>query len=188
VKLKAPERKLFSHPSMTSSTAFWARLALLIWLSLFASCSQPFTVTVNDQAVYDPTGRLIGSEVSDADLQGCINLALQQQNVRNAEELMVLSCANSEIQDLERIGQLVQLRFLDLANNNISNLTPLEDLPLLGGLNLSNNLISNVGPLFNIPNLASVSLVGNNDIACDQLQLLHAKFGDNLTPPESCRD
>ncbi|MDP6414224.1 MAG: hypothetical protein QGG54_04220 [Gammaproteobacteria bacterium] len=188
MKLKPSEGKLFFQPSMTSGTAFWTRLALLIWLSLFASCSQPFTVTVNDQAVYDPTGRLIGSEVSDADLQGCINLALQQQNVRNAEVLMVLSCANSEIQNLERIGQLVQLRFLDLANNNISNLTPLEELPLLGGLNLSNNLISNVGPLFNIPNLASVSLVGNNDIACDQLQLLHAKFGDNLTPPESCRD
>ena len=188
MKLKPPEGKFFFHRLMTGSNAFWTRLALLIWLSLFASCNQPFTVTVNDQAVYDPTGRLISSEVSDADLQGCINLAMQQQNVSSAEALAVLSCANSEIQNLERIGQLVQLRFLDLANNSISNLMPLEELPLLGGLNLSNNRISNVGPLFNIPNLASVSLAGNNDIACDQLQLLRDKFGDNLTPPESCRN
>ena len=152
------------------------------------ACSQLFTVAVNDQAVYDPTGRLILSEVVDADLQGCINLAMRQQNVQRETQVTVLSCANSEIQSLERIGQLTQLRFLDLANNKISNLTPLEELQLLGGLNLSNNQISNIGPLLNMPSLSTVSLMGNNGISCAQLNLLKNRLGDNLTPPESCRN
>ena len=173
---------------MKLRTHYWFGSTLLLSLSVCTACSQPFTVTVNNQAVYDPTGRLIVSEVVDADLQGCINLAMQQQNVQSAGELTVLSCANSEIQNLERIGQLTQLRFLDLSNNKISNLTPLEELSLLGGLNLSNNQISNLGPLLNMPSLTSVSLIGNNGISCVQLSLIENRFGDNLTPPESCRN
>lgn len=157
-------------------------------LFLLASCAQNFTVSINDQAVFDPEGRLISSEVTDPDLQGCINLALSQQGVNNVAELSVLSCAASEIDDLERIGQLVQLRFLDLGNNRISNITPLEELPQLGGLNLMNNEIIDIGPLLNIPSLASVSLLGNDGIPCRQLAILADRLGDNLTPPTSCRN
>ena len=100
-------------------------------LLLFTSCSNEFVVSINEQAIYDPEGRLLVDEVVDADLQGCINLALQQQNLSSSAELTVLSCANSEISDLTNIGELISLRFLDIGNNNVSNITPLEDLPLL---------------------------------------------------------
>lgn len=156
-------------------------------LIVFASCSQ-FTVSVNNQAVYDPTGRLIVNEAIDPDLQGCINLALRQQNISDVSELSVLSCPNSEVDDLGNIGQLTQLRFLDLGNNNISNITPLEELTQLGGLNLMNNFITDIGPLLNVVSLASVSLAGNDGIPCSQLELLAAKLGDNLTPPDTCRN
>ena len=69
-------------------------------LFLFANCSNEFVVSINEQAIYDPEGRLRIDEVADADLQGCINLALQQQNLSSPDELTVLSCANSEISDL----------------------------------------------------------------------------------------
>ena len=156
--------------------------------TFFTACNQTYSVSINNQAVYDPAGQYLGSEVSDADLQGCINLAVRQQSVQNAAELTVLSCASSEIRQLENIGNLVSLRFLDLANNNISNITPLEDLPLLGGLNLMNNAISDIAPLLNIQNLASVSLAGNNNIPCSQLTALRARLGNNLTAPEQCRN
>ena len=155
---------------------------------LLAGCSQTMTVSVNSQPVYDPQGRLLGSEAVDADLQGCINLALQQQNVELPAELTVLSCANGDIRSLENIGQLQALRFLDLGNNRIRNITPREDLPVLGGLNLVNNNIVDLGPLFNMPGLTSVNLRGNNNIPCQQLDNLRTRLGDNLSAPEECRE
>ena len=143
---------------------------------------------MNNQTLFDPTGRLVDNELADADLQGCVNLAMRQQNVQVAMQLNILSCANSEVESLERIVQLSQLRFLNLANNRISNVTPLEALLQLGGLNLSNNRITDINPLLNIPTLASVSLLGNNDIPCRQLDILEDRLGNSLTRPERCRD
>ncbi len=166
-----------------------SQLKVLISLFLLLpTCSQPLTVSINNQAVYDPSGRLIGSGVIDADLQGCINLAMQQQGMSNAAELTVLSCANSEIGNLENIGQLTRVRFLDLSNNNITNLTPLEELPNVTGLSLVNNQISDISPLFNVRSLSSVSLLGNNGIPCEQLSQLRQQLGNNLSAPEECRN
>ena len=153
---------------------------------LLSACSNQFVVSVNEQSVYDPEGRLILREVADADLQGCINLALQQQNLSDPTELTVLSCANSEISNLDRISELTRLRFIDLGNNNLTNITPLEDLPVLSGVNLLNNLITDIGPLFNMPNLSSVNLEGNNRIPCSELAELEQELGSNLSPPASC--
>lgn len=149
------------------------------------SCA-PFTVSVNNQAVYDPEGRLARNTVVSPELQGCVNLAVRQQSLQSAEDLTVLSCANSELDELENIGQLRNLRFLDLANNNVTNITPLEGLSNLAGLNLVNNQISDIGPLLNIPSLVTVALLGNNGIPCEQIRELQARLGSNLTPPELC--
>ena len=155
---------------------------------LFASCSNPIVVSINQQTIYDPGDRIRDLEVLDADLQGCINLALQQQDVNSSSELSTLSCANAEISELEKISFLPNLRFLDLGDNKITNITPLEELRLLGGLNLRNNLISDIGPLFNMPNLSSVNLEGNNGISCTDLVLLRNRFGENINLPNICED
>lgn len=159
--------------------------ALLILLS---ACSQNYTVSVNNQAVFDPTGRLFNGELADPDLQGCVNIAMQQQNMQNAKLLRVLSCGNSEVETLGNIEQLTQLRFLDLNNNLIRDLSPLLGLNLLGGLNLMNNVIVDISPLLNMTNLASINLVGNNDIPCQQLLSLEDRLGSNLSRPTSCRN
>ena len=155
---------------------------------LLGRCSNEIVISINEQTVYDPGGRLPVGKVADADLQGCVNLAIQQQNINTAAELLVLSCANSEFGSLENISELASLRFLDLGNNNISNITPLEDLTALSGINLVNNQISDIGPLFNIPNLSSVNLLGNNNIDCDEHQALQERLGDNLTAPQICNN
>ncbi len=162
--------------------------ALLVTAALLASaCSQNFTVAVNDQAIFDPTGRLFNGSLSDADLQGCVNIAMQQQNIQNAETLQVLSCANSAVNDLANIDQLTQLRFLDVSNNTVRDLAPLQRLRSLSSLNLANNTITDISPLLNMPNLATVNLTGNHEISCQQLQALGQRLGNNLTRPERCR-
>lgn len=161
-------------------------LVAFILSCILSACSQPLAVSVNNRAVYDPGGRLLGDEVLDADLQGCINLSLRQQGLDNPAQLNVLSCANAEIRELDNIGQLTQLRFLDLGNNLITNVTPLENLRQLSGLNLAGNQINDVSPLMNMPSLTSVILEGNVNIPCDQLDDLRQRLGDKLVEPTTC--
>lgn len=161
---------------------------LLLALAAVSACSQQFAVSVNNQAVFDPNSRLPSGEAVNANLQGCINLAMRQQLVDAPSQLSVLSCANSEITALDNIGQLSSLRFLDLGDNKIVNVTPLENLTMLGGLNLANNAITDINPLINLRSLVSVSLEGNNNIPCSQLRLLESRLKDNLTKPNACED
>jgi Leucine-rich repeat (LRR) protein len=158
-------------------------------LSLAAvACSQQIAVSVNNSAVFDPNNRLPSREAINPDLQGCINLALRQQLVTDPAQLSVLSCANSEVDSLDNVGQLISLRFLDLGGNSISNITPLETLQVLGGLNLANNEINDIAVLFNLKSLVSVSLDGNDNIPCSQIADLKAKLGSNFTAPQGCKN
>lgn len=180
--------KLKITAKMHDSKSIISRLYLVAVLAILSQCSQPFTVSVNNQAVFDPGGRLLDQQAIDSNLQGCINLAVRQQRLISAIELTILSCANSQVSVLDNIEQLARLRFLDLANNSISNLTPLEQLGQLSGLNLVNNVITDISALFNIASLTSVSLSGNPGIDCEQLDALEDKLGDKLTRPASCRN
>ena len=176
------------HNQSVNTSSWASKLLAAALLFSISACSQNYTISVNNQAVFDPTGRLFNGELADPDLQGCVNLAMQQQGTQNAELLRVLSCGSSEVDTLDNVGQLTQLRFLDLSNNFVRDLSPLQDLRLLGGLNLMNNEITDIGPLLNMTNLASVNLVGNNNIACQQLLALEDRLGSNLSQPESCRN
>ena len=159
---------------------------ILLSSMLLVGCANPIVVSINEQPVYDPSGRIRQEEVSDADLQGCINFALQQQNMDLPSELSALSCADAQITNLEKISQLEKLRFLDLGGNNITNITPLEELPILSGLNLKDNQIRDITPLLNIPNLTSVNLQGNDRISCSELSRLESRSGISVVMPDSC--
>jgi len=179
--MKNPVKKM-KIPALQAPNFVAAALLILI-----SACSSNYTVSVNNQAVFDPTGRLFAGDLADPDLQGCLNIAMQQQNTQDADLLRVLSCGSSEVDSLGNIEQLAQLRFLDLSNNFIRDLSPLQALRLLGGLNLMNNEVNDIGPLLNMANLASVNLVGNNNIPCQQLQALEDRLGSNLSRPTGCQ-
>ncbi len=159
---------------------------ILLASILLIGCASPIVVSINEQPIYDPSGRIRQGEVLDADLQGCINLALQQHNIDLPSELSALSCADAQITDLEKISQLAKLRFLDLGGNNITNITPLEELPILSGLNLKDNQIRDITPLLNMPNLNSVNLQGNNRISCSELSRLEGRSGLSVVAPDTC--
>lgn len=177
-----------NSPANTQSRHRIGRLAALCLLALLlGACAGGLTVSVNDQAVYDPQGRIGGENVRSANLQGCINLSMQQQKVETPEELTVLSCPESEINNLENVGVLKSLRFLDLTGNAISNVTPLENLDNLSGLILARNSLRDVNTLINLSTLTSLNITGNDAIPCRQVSLLREKLGDNLIAGP-CRD
>ena len=72
------------------------KVAVVSALTLVNGCST-YTLSVNNQPLYDPDDKLYTGEIKNADLQGCINIAMKQQNVDTSTELTILSCANSEI-------------------------------------------------------------------------------------------
>jgi Leucine-rich repeat (LRR) protein len=187
-KLPLFDSKTKTTAEMPASKPIISLLCLVSALAILSQCSQKFTVSVNNQAIFDPDSRLLDQQTIDSNLQGCINLAVRQQKLISATELTILSCPNSQVSVLDNIEQLARLRFLDLASNSISNLTPLEQLDQLSGLNLVNNIITDISPLFNIASLASVSLSGNLGIDCEQLDALEDKLGDKLTRPASCHN
>jgi hypothetical protein len=183
---------LFSSPfqSMPVVNTRWIlqiTLALLFQLVLFG-CARQFTVTVNSQTVYDPRLQTASAQLTDANLQGCVNFALQQQQLQNPIELSTVSCAASAVRELEGIEALVALRFLDLANNGITDLRPLVGLVQLSGLNIPNNPLRDISPLFSMPHLAVVNLQGNGNLPCTQLAALEQQLGAGLTRPENCRN
>jgi Leucine-rich repeat (LRR) protein len=155
-------------------------------LVLVAGCARQFSVTLNDQSLYDPRLEASSLPVSDADLQGCLNLALRQQGLQNPADLTALSCANANVLDLDGIAQYSNLRFLDLAGNRISNLQPLVSMNQLNGLSIPENPISDISILLVMRGLTAVILSGNNEIPCRQLDRLQAQIGENLTRPETC--
>jgi len=185
--IKRPMQTVDSTTTLGHSEHRLLLVCIFIMLA-FTACSQRFTVSVNDQAVYDPDGRLLASQLSDPNLQGCANYAMSQQELLGLDQLPALSCADSEVGTLDNINQLSRLRFLDLSNNNISNITPLEDLRQLSGVNLSNNQLRDASPLLNIATLVSANLSGNIQIPCEQLAALEKKLGDNFQAPQSCRN
>jgi Leucine-rich repeat (LRR) protein len=150
------------------------------------SCSRQFSVTLNEQSLYDPRMTTTSLPVADADLQGCLNLALRQRGLENPVDLNVLYCANANVADLEGIEQYTNLRFLDLANNSISNLQPLAGMDQLSGISIPNNPLSDISILLIMPNITSAILSGNNGIPCRQLNILQQRLGENLTRPASC--
>ena len=160
---------------------------LILLISLTASCSRQFAISVNDRSIYDPRVTPNTLAVTDADLQGCLNLALRQQTLQDPLELTVLSCANANVHQLEGIEQYTQLRFLDLAGNRITNLHPLSGMVQLSGLSISNNPITDIAALLNMQGLTVAILTGNRQIPCAQLDRLQVQLGENLTRPANCQ-
>lgn len=161
------------------------KVAVVSALTLVNGCST-YTLSVNNQPLYDPDDKLYTGEIKSADLQGCINIAMKQQNVDTSTELTILSCANSEISALSEFTKFNQLRFLDVGNNKITDLRPLKQLRYLNGLNISNNNIQDISPLLDLPSLVTLNLLGNNEISCASVQQMTNKIKRGLVKPEQC--
>ena len=163
----------------------YLKAAINLALALISGCST-YTLSLNNQPLYDPGDKLYTGEIKNADLQGCINIAIKQQNVKTSSELTILSCSSSEISALSDLTLLSQLRFLDLGNNKITDLKPLEQLRYLKGLNISNNSVKDITPLLSLPSLVTLNLIGNNEISCASIQKMKNKMSRGLLKPGRC--
>jgi internalin A len=155
-------------------------------LLLLTGCGRKFSVSVNDQMLYDPRPGNTRVVVADAGLQSCINVLMRQRELTEADQIQVLACPLLEIESLAGIGQLIKLRFLDLTGNQLVNLDGLADLKSLSSINAPDNRLQDISAILQIPTLSSAVMTGNLSIPCNQLEVLRSKLDNSLLAPESC--
>lgn len=159
---------------------------VLIVLLLLSGCGRKFSISVNEQMLYDPRPGSALVVVADAGLQSCINVLVRDRQITDVAQIQVLACPMLEITSLAGIGQLVNLRFLDLAGNQLVNLDGLANARSLSSINAPDNRLQDISAILRIPTLSSAVMTGNVLIPCSQLAQLQEKLANNLLPPDSC--
>lgn len=177
--------QLFQLPSQ-SQTRLIGLLLILILCTGLGSCARKFSVSVNEQVLYDPRGTRDVVTVASAGLQSCINLLVRQREFSNTTQIQVMACPSLEIDSLNGIGALSNLRFLDLAGNLLVHLDELRHLTRLSSVNAPYNQLQDISGILNIASLTSAVLTGNNAIPCAQLNTLEQRLGPNLIRPDQC--
>lgn len=159
---------------------------LLLTLIVLAACSRRFSVSLNDQMLYDPRPGNAVVTVQDPGLQSCINVLMRERALSDVTAVEVLACPGLEIASLAGIEQLVNLRFLDLAGNELINLDGLQALSRLSSVNAPENRLQDISALLRNSSLTSAVLTGNPLIPCAQLDTLGERLQNNLLRPENC--
>jgi Leucine-rich repeat (LRR) protein len=162
-----------------------AALAFTVLLS-FTGCGRKFSVSVNEQMLYDPRPSSALVVVADAGLQSCINVLVRDRQITEVSQIQVLACPMLEIRSLTGIDQLINLRFLDLAGNELVNLDGLANARSLSSVNTPDNRLQDISAILQIPTLSSAVMTGNLLIPCSQLAQLQSKLANNLLAPDSC--
>ena len=162
-----------------------AALAFTVLLSL-TGCGRKFSVSVNEQMLYDPRPSSALVVVADAGLQSCINVLVRDRQITEVSQIQVLACPMLEIRSLTGLDQLINLRFLDLAGNELVNLDGLANARSLSSVNTPDNRLQDISAILQIPTLSSAVMTGNLLIPCSQLAQLQSKLANNLLAPDSC--
>ena len=164
-----------------------ALITVVIALVLMSGCTRKFSVSVNEQVLYDPRpGHIV--MVTDPGLQSCINVALRDGELAGADDVQILACPSLEIESLAGIEQLNNLRYLDLAGNQLVHLDDLRRLRRLSSVNAPDNDLKDISGLLAVSSLTSAVLTGNPDIPCQQLDTLAERLAQNLLRPSQCVD
>lgn len=159
---------------------------LMLALIVTVGCSRRFSVSLNDQMLYDPRPGNAVVTVQDPGLQSCINVLMRDRALSDVSAVEVLACPGLEIASLAGIEQLVNLRFLDLAGNELINLDGLQSLSRLSSVNAPDNRLQDIAALIRNTSLTSAVLTGNTLIPCAQLDTLAQRLQNNLLRPELC--
>lgn len=159
---------------------------LMASMIVLGACSRKFSVSLNEQVLYDPRPGNAVVQVADAGLQSCINVLMRDRGLTDPALIQVLACPALEIESLAGIAQLVNLRFLDVGGNLLTTLDGLSTLRNLSSVNAPDNRLQDIAAITALATLSSAVLTGNPQIPCAQLNTLDARLGNNLLKSEYC--
>ncbi|MEX2333832.1 MAG: hypothetical protein WD600_06215 [Pseudohongiella sp.] len=179
-------RPLTPRP-MTARYRTLVLVTLAVSCVLLAGCARKFSVSVNQNVLYDPRPTHVVA-VADAGLQSCINVAMRERDMSSGSDVQIIACPTLQIETLAGIEQLDNLRYLDLADNWLEHLDELRNMTRLSSVNAPDNALNDISGLLSVTSLTSVVLSGNNAIPCDQLDALEQRLGSNLIRPQRCAE
>lgn len=162
-------------------------LALLLSL-LLTACNRLYSVSVNEQVLYDPRPGNPAIRFEDTGLQSCVNVRMEQDPSVAPQDITILSCSGLEIESLDGIQALSSLQFLDVGDNELEHLDALARLPRLVSVRAPDNPLRDISALLRINSLTTAVLSGSSRIPCNQLDTLEERLGNDLIGPEQCRN
>ena len=135
-----------------------------IAISLLSSCSD-YEITLNDQPILLRKPVPEDVTVFDSGLSRCLSETLKMQSHTDISDLNTLDCSFAGIKILDG----------------------LEQFQGLVRVKLNGNELSDIGPLLSLGQLTIADLENNNNIPCEQLQVLQGYIGNGLTHSQDCK-
>ena len=135
-----------------------------IAISLLSSCSD-YEITLNDQPILLRKPVPVDVTVFDSGLSRCLSETLKMQSHTDISDLNTLDCSFAGIKILDG----------------------LEQFQGLVRVKLNGNELSDIGPLLSLGQLTIADLENNNNIPCEQLQVLQGYIGNGLTHSRDCK-
>ena len=132
--------------------------------SLLSSCSD-YEITLNDQPILLRKPVPVDVTVFDSGLSRCLSETLKMQSHTDISDLNTLDCSFAGIKILDG----------------------LEQFQGLVRVKLNGNELSDIGPLLSLGQLTIADLENNNNIPCEQLQVLQGYIGNGLTHSQDCK-
>ena len=132
--------------------------------SLLSSCSD-YEITLNDQPILLRKPVPEDVTVFDSGLSRCLSETLKMQSHTDISGLNTLDCSFAGIKILDG----------------------LEQFQGLVRVKLNDNELSDIGPLLSLGQLTIADLENNNNIPCEQLQVLQGYIGNGLTHSQDCK-
>lgn len=175
-----------STPDISHSTAYFSLIArplLLGLLFILAGCSR-YSVSLNDNVVYEPPSLFSEFLVQDPALSSCIKSTIAENNIHSAEQLHRLVCPAGSIATLDGIELFDQIEYLGLAGNRLISLAPIAALTQLKQVDLSDNKVEDFSLLLSLKELSFLNAKGNVEAQCESLQVSHKT--QVVQPPQHC--
>ncbi len=160
----------FSTAKLDRSTNNVLRSVIIcIIYAAITACSR-YSVSVNNNLVYEPPGLFNDYTVKDPALASCIDATITENNLTAAEQLRRLVCPPGNIRSIEGIESFTAIEYLGLANNHVTDLHPIAVLTQIKQLNVKNNDIRNFTPATSLETLSFLDSHGNIHANCDSLK------------------
>ncbi|MFT4925209.1 MAG: Leucine-rich repeat (LRR) protein, partial [Phenylobacterium sp.] len=151
------------------------RLTALTTLKLSKNQLENIAVVANFSQLTTLT--LANNQLTDSQLDALVEL----------EHLSALYLRDNLITDITALKPLNKLKRLYLSGNDISDISLLAGFNQLIKLELEDNNISDISALFDLNLATSIKLVGNDDIACVDINALESSLHQaTIVRPSSC--
>ncbi len=183
IQSRYPRMIKLSTPSPPALFFALARPLFVGVLLALSACSR-YSVSLNDNIVYEPPLLFSDFNVEDSELRTCLQQTIAEENIHSAEQLRRLICPAGSISTLNGIEVFSQLEYLGLAENDIQVLAPISGLTQLKQADLRNNNVEDFSVLLSHKSVLFLNAKGNTRANCDSLQAPHE--GQVIHLPKHC--